>query len=88
MRKKHDEIDMRYRELVKEFYNQFGEELFLLRMQKNLTLNEAAEQVSAFMAAHPINWEQNEHVRLMCLEHVIQLGQFYGKRVKITFEDL
>lgn len=88
MRKKQDEIDMRYQTLVKEFYNQFGEELFLLRMQRNLTLNEAAEQVSAFMAAHPINWVPSGQAELMRLEHVIQLGQFYGKRVRITFEDL
>lgn len=88
MRKKQDKFDIKYMEAVKEFYNQFGEELYLLRAEKNLSLEESAKQVVKFMKAHPIDWTPNGQGELMRLEHVIQLGLFYGKRVKITFEDI
>ncbi len=87
MRKNQDDIDIAYIKAVKEFYKNFGEELYLLRIQKNLSLKEAAEQISTFMAAHPIDWVPNGQGELIRLEQLIQIALFYDKKIKITFED-
>jgi hypothetical protein len=86
MAKKKDDFDIQYVQAVKEFYKNLGEELFLLRSEKNWSLEEAADKVSTFMAAHPIDWAPNGQAELMRLEQLIQMALFYGKKVKITFE--
>lgn len=86
MAREKDDFDIRYVQAVKEFCKNLGEELFILRAEKNWSLEEAADRVTTFMAAHPIDWASNGRGKLMRLEHLIQMALFYGKKVKITFE--
>lgn len=87
MQCKEDDFDVQYVLAVKEFYKKLEEEFFCLRSEKNWSLEETVEKVVAFTDAHPIIWTLNGHAELVRLEQLIQIALFYGKKIRITFED-
>lgn len=83
------EITEAYQEAIEDFCRDLGGQIYLLRLEKNWTLKEAALHVKNFMLKYQEEFDKTEFGEfgeLMRLEHLIQMAMCYGKKVRIRFE--